>query len=289
MRTCIITGANSGIGKSAAAQLAAQGLRVVLACRNLAGAGDVAAQIRKSTGNEQVFARRVDLALMADTRRFADEFTAEFAALDILINNAADFDLSRKEPLMTPEGNEAQFATNLLGPFILTNRLLPLLKQSEDGRIINVASKGLAIYPNLAFDFGDVRAEKAYSPAKTYYQTKLGLLMLSLAQRRQLAGTCISVYAVRVTNVRIDLARYPGLSSAQKTMYKLKSKFAILPDEMAAVYTALATGEKRSGFYYDERLREVHCNKMAYNEAMQEKLVALCERITVAYWLHGFK
>ncbi len=119
MRTCVITGGNSGIGKSATFQLAAKGLRVVLACRNLAGAEGVAAQIRQTTGNEEIFARRVDLALMADTCRFAREFMEEFGALDILINNAADFDLSRKEPLMTPEGNEAQFTANLLAPFVL--------------------------------------------------------------------------------------------------------------------------------------------------------------------------
>ncbi len=282
MRTCIITGANSGIGKSAATQLAAKGIRMILACRNLGQAEAAAETIRKTTGNEQVFARRVDLALTADTCRFADEFIQEFGALDILIHNAADFDISRKKPLITEEGNEAQFSTNLLAPFILTEKLLPLLRQSADGRIIHIASQGLVVYPNLTFDFDNVDAEKSYNPAKTYYQTKLGLLMLSLALRKRLAESAVSVYAVRVTNVKIDLTRYPNLSPMLKTMYRFKSKFSIAPEDMAAVYTALATEEKRSGFYYDEKLRAVRCNKNAYDEAAQEKLWLLCEQRTRA-------
>lgn len=279
MRTCIITGANSGIGKSAAFQLAAKGLRVILACRNLAQAEEVCGQIQGQTGNKQVFARRVDLSLVADTRRFAREYTDEFGALDVLINNAADFDLSRKRPLITTEGNEAQFATNLLAPFVLTNELLPLLRQSSDGRVINIGTQGLAVYPNLSFNFENIRGEKSYSPAKTYYQTKLGLLMVSLALREKLAGTNISVHAIRVTNVKIDMARYADISPILKAMYRVKSRFSILPEEMAKAYTALATGEKRDGFYYDEKLREVRCNKSAYDKEAQQRLWRLCEDI----------
>lgn len=279
-RTCIITGANSGIGKCAALQIAEKGLRVILACRNIIQAEDVCAQIRNKTGNEQVYARPVDLSMIADTRRFAREYTEEFGALDILINNAADFDLSRKKPSITVEGNEAQFATNLLAPFVLTQDLLPLLEQREDSRIINIGTQGLAVYPNLSFDFENIRGEKAYSPAKTYYQTKLGLLMVSLALRERLADSNVSVYAVRVTNVKIDLTRYANISSILKAMYRVKSRFSITPDKMACAYTALATEGKRTGFYFDEKLREVRCNKNAYDKAAQERLWLLCRNLT---------
>lgn len=283
IRTCIITGANSGIGKSAAAELAAKGLRMILACRNMAQAERVCQEIRSTTGNEQIFARRVDLMLTADVCRFAKEFIEEFASLDILINNAADFDLARKAPLMSRDGNEAQFATNLLAPFLLMERLLPLLKQSKDGRIINIASKGLMVYPNLTFDFDNMQAEKSYSPAKTYYQTKLGLLMISLAMRRFLAASDVSVYAIRVPNVKVDMSRYPNISPILKFAYGLKSKLAISPKDMAKAYAALAVGEKRKGFYYDEKLNEVRCNKNAYDQAAQERLWGICEQVA------GFK
>lgn len=280
MRTCIITGANSGIGRSTAFQIAAKGQRVILACRNLEQASAVSEQIQAHTGNKEVFARQVDLSLIADTRRFAREYEAEFDSLDVLINNAADFDLSRKKPRMTAEGLEAQFATNLLSPFVLTNELRPTLMQSGDGRIINIGTQGLISYPNITFNFENIRGDKSYSPAKTYYQTKFGLLMISLALQEQLADTALSVHVVRVTNVKVDLERYPDISPVLKAMYRIKSRFSISPDEMAKVYTALATEEKRGGFYYDERLREVHCNKNAYDQAVQQRLWRLCETLS---------
>ncbi len=279
MRTCIITGANSGIGTCAARQLAEKGLRVILACRNIAQAEKVGAQIRKQTGNSEVFARRVDLSLAGDTKRFAQEFTHEFGALDVLINNAADFDISRKRPLITSEGNEAQFATNLLAPFVLMQELLPLLQQSDDGRILNIGTQGLVMYPRMAFDFEHMRGEARYRPDKTYYQTKLGLLMISLLLRERLAGSSVSLCAVRVTNVKVDLARYPNVSPIRKAMYGIKSRFSISPEDMARVYTALSAGEKATGFYFDEKQREVHCNKGAYDKQAQEKLWNLCESL----------
>ncbi len=279
MRTCIITGANSGIGKCAAMQLAQQGLQVIMACRNINAAQECCKQIQAATGNNNVFARKVDLSLISDTKRFALEFTKEFGVLDILINNAADFDISRKEPQITKEQNEAQFTTNLLAPFILIRELMPMLKKSDDARILNISSQGLILYPNIKFDFDNINGGKKYRPAKTYYQTKFGLLLLSLYLRDQLLETNISVYTVRVTNVKIDISRYPNLSHLMKTMYKLKSRFSISPEEMAKVYTNLSIGEKLNGFYYDEKLNEVRCNKNAYDKASQEQLWYLCEQL----------
>jgi NAD(P)-dependent dehydrogenase (short-subunit alcohol dehydrogenase family) len=279
-RTCIITGANSGIGKSAAFQIAGKGLRVILACRNIAQAEAVCTQIKSKTGNAEVFARKVDLSLVADAKRFAREFAQEFGSLNILINNAADFDLSRKKPLLTAEGNEVQFATNLLSPFVLMQELLPLMEQGGNGKIINIGTQGLIAYPNIIFDFDNICGQKSYSPDKVYYQTKLGLLMISLALRRRVTDSSVSVYAVRVANVKVDISRYPDISPLLKTMYQLKSRFSISPEDMAKVYTILTTEEKSNGFYYDEKVREVHCNKNAYDIAAQERLWQLCEQLS---------
>ncbi len=279
MKTCIITGANSGIGKCATTQIASKGYAVVLACRNMAQAEATREGIIRATGNPNVTAMQLDLSSIAEVRRFVDEFTGRFGALDVLINNAADFDLSRKAPKITVEGFEAQFVTNYLAPFELVRGLLPLLQQSADGRILNVSSQGLMLYPNLTFDFDNIQGQKGYSPAKTYYQTKLALMMFSLALRERLAGTAVSVYGVRVTNVKIDVSRYPNLSSLQKFLYRIKSRFSISPDEMAKVYTELATGEKRQGLYYDEKLAEVPVNRSAHDKAAQERLWALSEEL----------
>ena len=277
MKNCIITGGNSGIGKSAAFQIASKGFSVILACRNIEQAQEVCKEITLTTGNPHVFAMRVDLSLVCDVKNFIKAYTQRFDTLDVLINNAADFDLSRKTPLITSEGHEAQFATNHLAPFALVQGLLPLMQKTSDSRVINISSQGLMLYPNLTFDFDNIKGDKYYSPAKTYYQTKLAQLMFSLMLKDKLAESNISVYSVRVTNVKIDMNRYQNISPLLKYMYKVKSQFSISPDEMAKVYTELATGSKRSGFYYDEKMREVKANKFAYNKEAQQKLWDLSE------------
>ena len=279
MKHCIITGGNSGIGRSAAFQIAGEGYTVVLACRNMVQAESICEQIIATTGNPNVTAMKVDLSSMAEVKSFVREYMDRFQSLDVLINNAADFDLSRKAPQITAEGNEAQFATNVLAPFALIQGLLPYLQASENGRIINISSQGLMMYPNLTFDFDNLMGRKNYSPAKTYYQTKLALLMLSLRLRELLAESHVSVYCVRVTNVKIDITRYGDISPLMKWAYGLKSRFSISPDDMAGVYTELATGQKRDGFYYDEKLREVKANRSAYNGEAQRRLWNVVERL----------
>lgn len=279
MRYCIITGANSGIGRAAAYKIAAKGFAVVLACRNVAAAQSVCDDIINTTSNKNVSVMQVDLSLVADVGRFITEYSNKYGKLDVLINNAADFDLSRKTPLITSEGNETQFATNHLAPFALSIGFLPLLEQSNDGRIINIASQGLVMYPKITFAFDNILGQKNYSPAKTYYQTKFAQLLFSLTLREKLAGTAVSVYAIRVTNVKIDIARYPNISPIMKFMYKIKSKFSITPEDMANVYTQLATGQRQKGFYFDEKMREVTANNNAYDKVAQERLWSLSEKL----------
>ncbi len=280
MKTCLITGANSGIGLSAAKQLAQEGHRVLLVCRSLDKGLAAKESIAKETQNQEVKVYQADLALMRDVSAVAQQVTRDFGAVDVLINNAADFDLSRKTPAFSSEGSEAQFATNTLAPFLLTNLLLPAMKKQSDARVINIASKGLTLYPNIKLDLEELTSPKKYSPAKTYYQTKLALLMNSLYLRSQLEGSSVAVYAVRVTNVKVDINRYSNISPILKGMYKLKSRFSMEPDDMAKVYAALATEEKRVGFYYDEKLAEVKCNKAAYDVKMQEELWMRCLELT---------
>lgn len=282
MRMCIVTGANAGIGRRAAEQLAARGMGVVMVCRSLERGEEARKAIMQSSGSDVVWVMQADLSLVSDVRRFMDAYRNRFDRLDVLINNAADFDLSRKQPAITSEGNEAQFATNVLAPHLLASSFLPLLQKSEAGRILNISSQGLILYPNLRFDFEHVDGSGRYSPATTYYQNKLGLLMNSLTLREKLVkqNAKVKVQAVRVTNVRIDLDRYPNLSPLLKAMYGIKRRMSITPEKMAEVYTALALDTGYDGFLYDEKLREVKANRNAYDAADQARLWALCSERT---------
>ena len=277
MKNCIITGGNSGIGFQAAMQIAEKGYCVTLICRNETSAKNACMEITLNTGNKNVDYLIADLSEMDAVRSVSTKYLDIHDSLDVLINNAADFDLSIKTPIMTSDGMEKQFATNVAAPFLLSRLLFDALAKSKNGRIINISSKGLCVFPFIKLNFQNLNSEHSYSPAKTYYQNKLALLMLSLywaeIQRN------VRVQAVRVTNVKIDMSRYQNINPILKQMYKAKARFSISPQEMAMVYTALATTEDYSGFLYDENLREVRANRSVYDKQTQKRLYELlCEK-----------
>jgi NAD(P)-dependent dehydrogenase (short-subunit alcohol dehydrogenase family) len=164
----IVTGANSGIGRAAAAALAGAGARVVLAVRDVERGRAAAATM---TGETEV--RRLDLASLASVRAFADTWEGE---ISLLINNAGVMipPLSR-----TAEGFELQFGTNHLGHFALTNLLL----EHVSGRVVTVSS---SLHRSGVIDFDDLNWEhRAYKPSRAYAQSKLAnLLFTSELQRR---------------------------------------------------------------------------------------------------------
>ena len=277
MKRVIITGGNSGIGYQVAKQLAEKGWSVTLFCRREEAAEQACEEIRQQTGNRHVDYILVDLSDMKSVREAAEQYIQKEDFLDVLINNAADFDLSVKKPILTKDGLEKQFATNVAAPFLLSILLKGLLEKSESGRIINISSQGLILYPFMKLDFENLSGQKHYSPAKTYYQNKLALLMLSLYMRKWWKG--IKIQAIRVTNVRVDMRRYNHLNTFMKNLYKIKSRFSISPEEMAKVYTSLSTEDGYDGFLYDEKCREVKANAPAYEEEEQEKLYFLLEQL----------
>ena len=278
MKKVIITGGNSRSGYRFAKQLAEKGWSVTLFCRREEAAEQACEEIRQQTGNPHVDYILVDLSDMKSVREAVEQYIQKEDFLDVLINNAADFDLSVKKPILTREGLEKQFATNVVAPFLLSILLKGLLEKSESGRIINISSQGLMLYPFMKLDFENLAGQKHYSPAKTYYQNKLALLMLSLYMRKHWKG--IKVQAIRVTNVKVDMRRYDHLSTVMKNLYKIKSRFSISPEEMAKVYTALSTEDRYDGFLYDEKCREVRANRSAYEEEEQAKLCSLLEQLT---------
>lgn len=278
MKKVIITGSNSGIGYQAAKQLAEKGWSVTLFCRRKEAAEQACEKICEQTGNPHVDYILVDLSDIKSVREAAEQYIQKEDFLDVLINNAADFDLSVKKPILTKDGLEKQFATNVVAPFLLSILLKGLLEKSESGRIINISSQGLILYPFMKLDFENLSGQKHYSPAKTYYQNKLALLMLSLYMRKHWKG--VKVQAIRVSNVKVDMSRYNHFSVFMKNLYKIKSKFSISPEEMAKVYTALSTEDRYEGFLYDEKCKEVKANAPAYEEEEQEKLYSLLEHLT---------
>lgn len=235
-KTVIITGANSGIGKAAAKQIAAQGHRVVLACRNM----ERAKAAQREIGGYSLTAQ-LDLAQRASIHAFTDWVHRELGKADAVISNAADFDLSQKQRVFTPDGFERIWFTNHLGPVLLIDRLMDLLIASPQGRILTVSSKGLLMHPFLTVNLNDpMFNDRPYSVPKAYYQSKLAQSMFTNWLAKQLTGTMVTANCIRVTNVKLDLNRFPDIPQWMKNLYAIKALFAIPPEKMAATYARAA-------------------------------------------------
>lgn len=278
-KICFITGANSGIGKQAAIQLAQFGFQVLIGSRNRERGLTALAEIKEISKSDTVDLIEIDMSSKVSIVSASKLIRERFNKLDVLVHNAADFDLSRKQPIISVDGIETVWATNHIGPILLTNSLLDLIKKSEQGRIITVASQGLMMHPRLTVDLNDPEFKsRKFSVPMAYYQSKLAQVMYTYWLAKKLADTGITVNCIRVTNVKIDTKRYPNLSSLMKFMYSIKSKFSISPDEMAKTYTYLATSEdvnKTTGKYFNEKNIIVDSSLYSKNEKNIEDVMNL--------------
>ncbi len=249
-RTVLITGGNAGIGRAAALQLAQAGHRVLLGCRDRRRGESAAAQLRQAAPGADLSVLVVDMA----SRRSIEEAAGQVVRIDALIHNAAYFDIREKQRTLTEEGIETTWATNFLGPALLTERLMPRLLESPDARVVAVTSKGLVMFPRLEVDLEDPQFERRrFTVPRAYYHSKLAHLAWMLHEADRWRDTRVRFHGVRVTNVKVDTARYPGLAWPLKAMYALKSAFSISPEEMAKTYVWLATaaepGESTGGYW----------------------------------------
>jgi NAD(P)-dependent dehydrogenase (short-subunit alcohol dehydrogenase family) len=273
-KTCLITGANAGIGMEAAVQIAEAGLHVVMVCRSRERGEAALREVRERSRSDAVELLVADMSLQASIRRMAAAFLAGHQTLDVLIHNAAAFDYAQKLRSKTEESIETIWATNHLGPVLLTNLLLDVLKRSDQGRVITVSSKGLTLFPSLEVNL-------KWTVTRAYYQSKLAQVVYTYWLAEQLARTAVTVNCVRVTNVRLDVRRYPSLSLLARLAYSIKSRFALSPGRMALTYTYLATSDEVrgiSGKCFDEHNRQVRTNRRTYDREHVQRVMDLTAR-----------
>jgi len=243
-RSVMVTGATSGLGLAAAIDLAKCGAKVHLVGRNREKGESALAEVG---GDAEL--HLCDLSLMSEIRRFAQEFLDSGAPLDVLINNAGVMPSERQH---TDEGFELTFATNLLGPYLLTELLLPRLREGENPRVIVMSSGGMY---SSGFSFRDPQLEdKEYKPTNFYAHTKRGEVMLADQwQRQEPEG------GVTFCSMHPGWAVTPGMSAALPGFHKLTGPILRDSHEGAdtAVWLAGATPEEAPGgiFYEDRRPR----------------------------------
>ncbi|XP_045845128.1 retinol dehydrogenase 13 isoform X3 [Meles meles] len=215
-KTVIVTGANTGIGKQTAMELARRGGNVILACRDMEKCEAAAKDIRGETLNHRVRARHLDLASLKSIREFAAKITEEEEQVHVLVNNAA---VMRCPHWTTEDGFEMQFGVNYLGHFLLTNLLLDRLKASAPSRIINLSS--LAHIAGHV-DFDDLNWEKRkYDTRGAYCQSKLAIILFTKELSRRLQGTGVTVNAVHPGVARTELGRHTGMHSSAFSSFTL--------------------------------------------------------------------
>jgi len=216
-RTCLVTGASSGIGLETARGLARLGARVLLAGRDRrrldAAKADIARTVR--TAELEVFV--ADLASQQAVRRLAAEVADRHARLHVLVNNAGIIARSRT---VTEDGLELQFAVNHLAPFLLTHLLMRPLAAAGGARIVNVAS---AVEALGRIDFADVGSESAYDANAAYCQSKLANVMFTYELGRRLESTDVTANCLHPGAVATGLlAEYFGRHRAWATVARVK-------------------------------------------------------------------
>jgi NAD(P)-dependent dehydrogenase (short-subunit alcohol dehydrogenase family) len=289
-KICIITGGNAGIGKAAAVQIAQKAeWHVIIACRSQERGEIALSQIKEQSGSDAVELMIVDMSSQASIRAFATAFENKYDRLDALIQNAAIFDISQTEAKHSVDDVETIWATNHLGPVLLTDLLLKKLKASNQGRVITIASKGLMAKRSLKIDLDDpeFRAKK-FNPTNAYYQSKRAQIMYTYWLADQLKDTAVTVNCISVTSVQIDIDKYPNISGCMKQAYKLKSRFSLTPAEMAETYTWLATSEdvsNVSGKQFNENQKEVRSIAYTHQPQNLKYVMALTSRYLQYYKL----
>ena len=202
-KTAIITGANTGMGKQAALELAKQGAKVVLACRDRQSGERALREVSRLSRNDQIIFRRLDLASFSSIKKFASTILNEESHIDVLVNNAGVFMMPLRR---SQDGIEMHLAVNYLGHFLLTQLLLERMKEAPSARIVNVAADVPSWLANINFD--DINSETSYNRVRAVVQSKTCVLLATRHLANLLENTNVTVNSVSPGLVRNEWGRY---------------------------------------------------------------------------------
>jgi len=243
-KTVVITGANGGIGKQTALELARRGAGIVLAVRDSPKSRVACEELRSAVPSAHFEVRALDLASFDSIRGFAERLAGDFECIDVLINNAGTMP-ARLE--LTQEGFEAQIGVNYLGHYLLTRLLLSQLLASDVSRVIHVSSM---LHARGDIDFDSFRGERAYKSFDAYYQSKLANVLFSNELARRFAGAGLSSNALHPGGIRTDIMRHSNfvIRLATRLIFKPVSEGAKTPVMLASSQDLAGV----SGRYFDD-------------------------------------
>jgi dehydrogenase/reductase SDR family member 12 len=251
-RTAMVTGASAGIGEAACAGLAAAGAVVHMVVRDLGRGESARERIAAASGSDRLILHRCDVSSLASVRELAAAYLGQGDPLHVLVNNAGVLPSTRS---LTDEGFELTFATNVLGPFLLTALLLPALRRSAPARVLNVSSGGMY---SARIDVADPQLEeREFDGTRFYAHAKRAEVILSEEWGRRLAGDRIVVHSVHpgwvaTAGVAESLPRF------QKVMGPLLRDPSAGADTIVWLAGAEEPARSNGDFWHDRRRRAKH-------------------------------
>ncbi|XP_061602224.1 dehydrogenase/reductase SDR family member 13-like [Cololabis saira] len=278
-KTVIVTGSNTGIGKTTAIDLAKRGARVILACRSKQRGEAALEEIKRESSSNEVVFMQLDLGSLKSVRSFAETFLKSESKLDILINNAGVFMQGRTE-----DDFGMMFGVNHLGHFLLTNLLLERLKQCGPSRIVNVSSLA---YTMGKINFDCLNTHKALAVGTSslnvfqgYANSKLCNSLFTHELAKRLKGTKVTCYSLHPGAINSELTR--NTSSVLQLLVKPVTAF-FFKDTIQGCQTTVHCAvqediEALSGRYFSNcAVREVYAK--AKDDVVANKLWELSERL----------
>jgi NAD(P)-dependent dehydrogenase (short-subunit alcohol dehydrogenase family) len=265
-QTILITGATSGLGRELARSLAQQGATLLLHGRDSKRGLQTLQEIKEAAGNGQIQFVQANLSSLREVDDLARQVISGVNRLDVLVNNAGvgfGKDPSNRE--LSEDGYELRFAVNYLAPYLLTERLISLLKASAPARIVNVASVGQAplLFENLMFTHG-------YDGVTAYRQSKLAMVAWTFDLAARLAGTGVTVNALHPASLMpTKMVLEAGWQTMSSVEEGLQATLRLVIDPSL---------EEVTGEYFDG-LGRAKANAQAYDKKVQRRLAALSQEL----------
>jgi NAD(P)-dependent dehydrogenase (short-subunit alcohol dehydrogenase family) len=260
----LVTGSTDGIGKAVAVELAMGGAEVILHGRDEKKGKAVQRELAEKTGYGHTDLVIADYTRQSEIRRMAADILSRYRYLDVIVNDAGTYQDARH---VTDDGIEVTFAVNILGPFLLTHLLLPLLKKGS--RIINVASS--AHFDVDRIDWGNLPRQQHYDPWGAYALSKFADVTFTYILARNLEETGITANCLHpgVVNTKLSRSAAPGIAT-------------ITPEEGAQTPVWLARSPEVTGVtgrYFEEK-KETASSGLSHDRRVQERLWKMAEDLT---------
>ncbi len=271
-KTCVVTGATSGVGLETARALAERGARVLIVSRSAEKCKSTIKALQESTGNAALEFVAADLSVQSEVDRAADEIISRISGLDVLVNNAGAMFNKRIE---TADGLEKTFALNHMAYFIVTNRLLDLLKKSAPARIVNVASTAHKMVKCL--DFRDLQSTKNYRAFRVYSLSKLANVLFTKELAERLAGSGVTANCLHPGLVATNFgANLPAPARVFFSLFGLKSS----DGAKTSIYLATSPDVANVTGKYFEKSKESKPSPAALDTAAAKRLWAESEALS---------